>query len=381
MDATPTTSRVHGLDTLRALAICLVVLHHYVLFVGPDDTFGWVGKIGWVGVDLFFALSGYLIGNQIFAAMRSPEGLSLSHFYGRRLLRTLPNYYAVLALYFLWPAFRDGRALPPLWQFLTFTQNIHLNPGTAFSHAWSLCIEEQFYLLLPACALAIGAVRGNLAWAWAAVAATFAAGMVARGVIWHELVDGSARPMNHYYKYIYYSSFCRFDELVAGVALALLKNYHGDRWRRLTAHGHLALAAGLAISALMFALFLEDHYGFAMTLLGYPMLALGFSLLIVAALGEHSLLRTTRIPGAGSLALWSYAIYLMHKQVCILLAGPLAARGFGSASATAIGVSLVLSVLSGWVLYKLVETPFMALRERCLPSSRRAPVGLSAQPR
>jgi peptidoglycan/LPS O-acetylase OafA/YrhL len=384
MNATQTSSRVHGLDTLRALAIFLVVLHHYVLFVSRSDTFGWVGEIGWVGVDLFFALSGYLIGNQIFAAMRSPEGFSLSHFYGRRLLRTLPNYYAVLALYFLWPAFRNDMDLPPLWEFLTFTQNINLEPGTAFSHAWSLCIEEQFYLLLPACALAIGAIRASrrpLRWAWAAIAATVGIGMLARGVLWQELVDGNARALNHYYKYIYYSSICRFDELVAGVALALLKNYHGGLWRRLTAHGNLALAAGLAISALMFALFLDDHYGFEMTVFGYPMLALGFSLLIVAALSERSLLRTTCIPGAGSLALWSYAIYLVHKQVCILLAEPLAAHGFGPESPLAIGVSLVVSVLSGWVLYKLVETPFMALRDRHLPSNRRAPVALSAQPR
>jgi peptidoglycan/LPS O-acetylase OafA/YrhL len=111
------------------------------------------------------------------------------------------------------------------------------------------------------------------------------------------------------------------------------------------------------------------------------MLALGFSLLILAALSEGSLLRTTRIPGAASLALWSYAIYLVHKQVCILLAGPLAARGFGPESPAAIALSLALSVLAGWVLYKLVETPFMALRDRFLPSNRRAPVLLGAQPR
>ncbi|MES2759754.1 MAG: acyltransferase [Pseudomonadota bacterium] len=372
--------RVYGLDTLRALAICLVVLHHYTLFVGSDDTFGWVGKIGWVGVDLFFALSGYLIGNQIFAAMRTPQGLSLGHFYGRRLLRTLPNFYAVLALYFLWPGFRGDQPLPPLWEFLTFTQNINLKPGTAFSHAWSLCIEEQFYLLLPACALLIAALKGSLRWAWGAIVFTFAAGMLVRGVLWIELVDGAARPLNHYYRYIYYSSFCRFDELVAGVALALLKNYHADAWRRLTAHGNVALAAGAALTALMFHLFLIDHYGFAMTVVGYPLLALGFALLIVAALSEGPL-RSTRIPGAGKLALWSYAIYLTHKQVCILLAEPLAARGFDADSSVAIGVSMVLSVLSGWVLYRLVETPFMALRDRWLPSNLRATARLSAQPR
>ncbi|MDB5948787.1 MAG: acyltransferase [Massilia sp.] len=373
-------ARIHGLDTLRALAIGLVVLHHYVLFVSRGDTFGWVGEIGWVGVDLFFALSGYLIGNQIFAAMRSPQGFSLGQFYGRRLLRTLPNYYFVLGLYFLSPAFRDKLALPPLWEFLTFTQNINLKPGTAFSHAWSLCIEEQFYLLLPACALLI-ALCGSLRWAWGAIILAFAAGMAVRGVVWTELVDGSARPMNHYYRYIYYSTFCRFDELVAGVALALLKNFHAGAWRRLTAHGNLALAAGSAVVAIAFALFLSDHYGFVMTVFGYPMLAIGFALLIVAALGERSLLRTVRIPGAEQLALWSYALYLTHKQVCILAAGPLAARGYEADSPVAIGVSLALSLLSGWLLFRLVETPFMALRERYLPSGSRAPAVLSAQPR
>jgi peptidoglycan/LPS O-acetylase OafA/YrhL len=379
-------SRIHGLDTLRALAIVFVVLHHYVLFVSRGEPFGWVGDIGWVGVDLFFALSGYLIGNQIFAATRSPQGLSLGRFYGRRLLRTLPNFYAVLALYFLWPAFRDKLPLPPLWEFLTFTQNINLKPGTAFSHAWSLCIEEQFYLLLPACALLNprrGSSRSGLRWTWGVIILTFVAGMAVRGVVWTELVDGSAHPMNRYYRYVYYSTFCRFDELVAGVALALLKNYHAALWRRLTAHGNLALGAGVTVLAIAFALFLSDHYSFAMTVFGYPMLALGFALLIVAALGEQSLLRATRIPGAERLALWSYALYLTHKQVCIMASSPLAARGYGPDSLVAIGVSLALSVLSGWLLYRLVETPFMALRERYLPARARAPAALevSAQPR
>jgi peptidoglycan/LPS O-acetylase OafA/YrhL len=367
-----TSPRVHGLDTLRALAIIFVVLHHYVLFVSSGDTFGWVGEVGWVGVDLFFALSGYLIGNQIFAAMRSPQGFSLGHFYGRRLLRTLPNFYAILALYFLSSWFRVEKPLPPLWKFITFTQNINLEPGTAFSHAWSLCIEEQFYLLLPAAALLVGALRGGARWGWAAIAATLAAGMLVRGLLWQDLVHGPLAQHN-YFKFIYYSSFCRFDELVAGVALALLKNHHAGAWRRLTAHGNLALAAGAAVCALAFALFLSDRYSFGITVFGYPMLALGFALLIVAALGERSLLRTIRVPGAGSLALWSYAVYLTHKQVCILAARPLAGWGYGPESPMAIGVLLALSVLSGWVLYRLVETPFMALRSRYLPSNLRTP--------
>jgi peptidoglycan/LPS O-acetylase OafA/YrhL len=368
------TARVHGLDSLRALAVSLVVLHHYVLFVSDGPVFGWVGQIGWVGVDLFFALSGYLIGNQIFAAIRSSGGFSLRNFYARRFLRTLPNFWAVLALYALWPAFRGDAPLLPLWKYLSFTQNYHLDPGTAFSHAWSLSIEEQFYMVLPAAALVGAALRRSIGWAWLAIGLAFAAGMLTRASLWSDVVEGQRYWSHHYYKYIYYSTFCRFDELLAGVALALLKHHHGAAWHRITGYGNRMLAAGAAVTALACWLFLRDHYGFAMTVFGYPLLALGFSLLIVAALSQGSWLRGVRVPGAGSLALWSYAIYLTHKQVCILAAGQLRALGYGPDTPAAIAMLLALSVLAGWLLYRVVETPFMALRQRCVPSN-------SAQPR
>jgi peptidoglycan/LPS O-acetylase OafA/YrhL len=381
MTVTQPTPRVCGLDTLRALAIVLVMLHHYAVFVTRDDTFGWLGAVGWTGVDLFFALSGYLIGNQIFAALRSEAGFSLKNFYARRLLRTLPNFYVVLALYYLWPWFRGSAELIPLWKFLTFTQNYHLEPGTAFSHAWSLSIEEQFYMLLPAAALLWAALGRSLRGAWCAIALVFAAGMLVRGYVWFDAVGGDPYWRHHYYKYIYYSTFCRFDELVAGVALALLKNHHPEAWRRVTAHGNLMFAGACGVTAFAFWLFLDDHYGFGVTVFGYPLLALGFSMLIVAALSPASWLRTTRVPGAASLALWSYAVYLTHKQVCILAGNYLRDLGYSPGSPAAIALLLALSVLSGWLLYKLVETPFMALRERLVPANFARPAGLTPAPR
>ena len=371
MKTTLPTQRNHGLETLRALAIVFVVLHHYVLFVSEADTFGWIGEIGWVGVDLFFALSGYLIGNQIFGALRSGRPFSLLRFYARRLLRTLPNFYVVLALYVLWPWFRHGSPLLPLWEYVSFTQNINLQPGTAFSHAWSLCIEEQFYMLLPALALGIAAMRRSLRWAWAAIALAFVAGMVIRYLVWGELVAHSRQPGSSYFKYIYYSTFCRFDELVAGVALALLKNYHPRRWRSLTGHGNRMLACALALTGVTFWLFLREREALPITVAGFPMLALCFSMLIVAALSRTSVLRTVRVPGAASLALWSYAIYLGHKQLCILAREPLEAIGYGPESLVAIGVMLSLSVFAGWLLYRCVETPFMQLRARLVPTNFR----------
>ena len=368
MPSTSHPSRLYGLDTLRALAIVLVFMNHYLLFVSEGGAFGFWGEIGWTGVDLFFALSGYLIGNQIFAALRSEHGFSLSRFYARRFLRTLPNFYVVLALYYVWPAFRGDSALLPLWKFLTFTQNINLTPGTAFSHAWSLCVEEQFYVLLPAVALLIAACRKSLLWAWLAVAASLIVGMLVRAYLWDEYVQVPRGGLG-YYKYIYYASWCRFDELVAGVVLALLKNYHPTAWARLTSHGNRTLLAGIAGTALMFYVFLTDHYGYAVTVFGYPALAASFTLLLVAALSPASALYRLRVPGAASLALWSYAIYLLHKQLCILLRPVLQDLGYGPDGAPAILVSVAVSILTGWLLYRVVETPFMRLRARYVPAN------------
>jgi peptidoglycan/LPS O-acetylase OafA/YrhL len=373
--------RLHGLDTLRALAVTLVVLHHYTLFVSNEDgTFGWVGRIGWAGVDLFFALSGYLIGNQIFAALGTSAGLSLKAFYARRLLRTLPNYLVVLAIYVLWPAVGADAPLAPLWRYLSFTQNLGLAPGTAFSHSWSLAIEEQFYLLLPALALLAAALRLRMGVAWALIACVILAGMAVRAGLWFGHVDAHKYGIYFYYKLIYYSSLCRLDELVAGVALALLKNRHPELWTRMTAHGKRALAAGIVLTGAAFWLFLDHRYGFAATVFGYPLLGIGFGLLILAALSPRSLLRELRVPGAGRLALWSYAVYLTHRGVGEIAAGPLQDLGYGPQTPLAIVSLLGLSVLVGWLLYRLVETPFMRLRERYVPSNL-AVSSLSPAPR
>jgi len=371
MNSTP-IGRNYGLDTLRALAIVLVFTNHYMIFVSGEPTFGWVSEIGWAGVDLFFALSGYLIGNQILGGIRKEQAgtgrFSLVRFYARRLLRTLPNFYVVLALYALWPAMRGTSSMPPLWQFLTFTQNINLTPGTAFSHAWSLCVEEQFYFLLPALALLIASWRKSLLWAWAAVLGALVAGMVIRSTLWSGMTPAEL-DSGVYYTRIYYASWCRFDELVCGVAVALLKNYHAGAWTRATSFGNWTLAAGAALLAVSWNLLLEDHYGYAMTVYGYPLLGLSYSLLLVAAMSPGSLLQRWRVPGAASLALWSYAIYLTHKQLCVLLRAPLLEQGWGPDSWQALLIMIAAAIFVGWLLYLLVETPFMKLRDRYVPSN------------
>ncbi|HWM71727.1 MAG TPA: acyltransferase [Steroidobacteraceae bacterium] len=363
------SSRANGLDTLRAAAIALVFMNHYMAFVSSEPTFGWGSIVGWTGVDLFFVLSGYLIANQIFSGLARGETLSPRLFYARRALRTLPVFWLVLALYFLFPAFMGGNPPPPLWRFLTFTQNMGLHSGTAFSHAWSLCIEEQFYLILPLVLVAGARLSCRRSQGWALILALLLVGVVTRTALWYSY--GPDKP--GYYSHIYYATACRFDEFLPGVAIAMLKNFNRPTWQRMTRHGQLWLLAGtLAVATMLYCVdqfYRIDGYGytFFMTAAGYSLNAMAFSLLVVAALSPNSWLARVRIPGAYQIALWSYSTYLSHKAVQIVLARQL--RPFNLPPIALACIIVVTAVLVGALLYWLVESPFMALRDRWFPSN------------
>ncbi len=127
--------RQPGLDLLRAVAILVVVIYHAGIygFALPNH----VHRFGWIGVDLFFTLSGYLIGGQLIAELVRGPRLNFRRFYSRRALRIMPAYLVVLAIYFALPSWREFPEISPLWKFLLSVQNIGLRGGTAFSHAWS----------------------------------------------------------------------------------------------------------------------------------------------------------------------------------------------------------------------------------------------------
>src|SRR3984885_5777618 len=107
--------RLPGLDLLRAVAISWVMIYHCSLFdLVSQDT--WIVRFGWMGVDLFFVLSGFLIAGQLLRPWAGGERPRYARFFGRRLLRTLPAYLVVVGVYFLIPAARDRPNLAPPWQ-------------------------------------------------------------------------------------------------------------------------------------------------------------------------------------------------------------------------------------------------------------------------
>ena len=126
------SSRFHGLDTLRAVAIVLVVLYHLSIRGLLPVALGPVAAVGWIGVDLFFVLSGFLIGSQLMKPYLAGRAPSLREFYVRRAYRILPAYLVVLGLYFFVPWWREAPGTAPLWKFLTFTMNF-------FASMWFPC--------------------------------------------------------------------------------------------------------------------------------------------------------------------------------------------------------------------------------------------------
>lgn len=367
-------TRLHGLDTLRAIAIIIVLIYHYRVVVSQEDIFGFMSQLGWTGVDLFFVLSGYLIGNQILSALAKGQEFSLKIFYIRRFLRTLPNYYFVLALYFIFPVALGGTATASIWSFLSFTQNLNMHPGETFTHSWSLCIEEQFYLIFPVIALLIIGAKRSAAVAWAVIVGAILLAMGLRGFNWY--THGQAAITgSEFWNHIYYPSYTRFDELLPGIAIALLKNFHPNVYEKILRRGNLLFAMGIVCVGIMFYVlhhyFYIEGYGFSglAATFCYSLLAISFSILVLAALSPNSLLYRIQISGAASLALWSYAIYLIHKPLFQIFKTLLPSHGISIDHSLGVIIIMLVSLLAGWALYQFVETPFMKVRERFYPNN------------
>jgi len=366
--------RLSGLDLLRAIAILWVMFYHaLVLNLMPDDNP--VASFGWMGVDLFFALSGFLIGGQLFRPItrREPEHFGL--FYARRLFRTLPPYLVVVVLYFTVPVFRERPRIEPLWQFLTFTENLFIDfsHAKAFSHVWSLCVEEHFYLVAPIVVWLLA--RRPAAWKAVAVCgAVLLGGMALRGYIWmHDLaplrhVTGPGNFIQRWQEWIYYPTWTRLDGLLGGVIVAMIKAFRPALWDQLMRRANLVMALGLGAVALAIWLFV-DQQAFVPTVIGYPILAAGMACLVAAGASSHGLIGRWRIPGAGAVAAMAYSLYLTHKQVYHMVHLAVGTRLDGRPILeTALYSSAALA--GGALLYWTVERPAIRLRDRLLGGRR-----------
>jgi peptidoglycan/LPS O-acetylase OafA/YrhL len=357
-------TRRPGLDLLRAIAIVWVMVFHSYLA-------GWMGGgvlrwSGWMGVDLFFALSGFLIGSQVFMPLAHGRHVDFVDFYLRRGFRTLPAFFVVLAVYLAWPSLREVPDMMPTWQFLTYTLNLFIDPSrAAFSHAWSLCVEEQFYLLFPALAVLLLA-RGSPRRGLFAFAALVLGGMALRAGLWLHFIEPVQRAggdINPPYKrFLYFPTYARMDDLLAGVALAAMRSYGSRAWAWIERRANTVAFLGVTLTLACMLGFDGRRAQFTAVVFGYPLLALAMAALVAAAACNRGVLARLHIPGATWIAAVSYSLYLSHKMVY----GQLHARFAGWVDGHGIATVLVYaaSVLAvGALLHYAVERPFLTWRE------------------
>ncbi|WP_083464789.1 acyltransferase family protein [Marinifilum fragile] len=364
------TNRLHGLDHLRAIAIILVMIFHYGR--GIPEWLEPIRKIGWTGVDLFFVLSGYLIGFQLLKEFKGSSKINLKRFYMKRLFRIVPAYLAILVLYYSLGSLREGSGLPPLWKFLTFTQNYGLDSQTqkSFSHAWSLCVEEQFYLLMPISIILFFQTRLQKLAPYLMLA-LIGVGILLRIYNWNEFVQpfiesGSRRLMvQGLLEKVYYPSHNRMDGLIIGVLIASIFN-HKPGWQNfLNKYGNLSLLLGLVLFLLAYQV-CESLLSFEAMVYGLPLISLAYGFIVMGAISPTSILYKLKSRFTFVMATLSYAIYLSHKQVYHLVKILLADIDNEFIQQNVFWICLILAVIGGLILHLFIEKPFMKLRDRIL---------------
>lgn len=364
------TNRLHGLDHLRAIAIILVMIFHYGR--GIPDWLEPIKRIGWTGVDLFFVLSGYLIGFQLLKEFKGNSKINLKRFYMKRLFRIVPAYLAVLILYYSLGSLKEGSGLPPLWKFLTFTQNYGLDSQTqkSFSHAWSLCVEEQFYLLMPISIVLVFQTRLQKLAPYLMLA-LIGVGILLRIYNWNEFVQpfiesGSRRLMvQGLLEKVYYPSHNRMDGLIVGVLIASIFNFKPGWKAFLSKYGNSCLLLGLVLFLFAYQV-CESILSFKAMVYGLPLISLAYGFIVIGAISPTSILYKLKSRFTFVIATLSYAIYLSHKQVYHFVKIWVTDIDNGFVQQNVFWICLILAVIGGLILHLFVEKPFLRLRDRIL---------------
>jgi peptidoglycan/LPS O-acetylase OafA/YrhL len=339
--------RIHQLNGMRALAIGLVLVTHFWMYPEGQTILNRLAAAGWLGVQLSFVLSGFLITKILWRAREEPR--YYLNFYARRSLRIFPLYYLLLAtVFFALPFFV---AIPQKlddtsWMYWSYLSNFAIaSDGWKLfltDVTWSLAVEEQFYLVWPL--LVRYFTRSGMVRFCVAV---ILLAPVARTIFWSP----------DHWMWIHMMMPLRADAFAVGALIALLPSEP----LRVHARPILCLFGGTALILILSGNFSRASM-FASTL--------GYSLVAIAAgagllLGMQSRIFAWKpLVGMGTV---SYGIYLLHPLCLMVTSSLLAMAGFGARglleSFLQVAVTAAAAIAAGTASYYLFESRVMKLRK------------------
>lgn len=336
------SSRVYRLDFLRAFAITIVFIAHTVLSYGPSYLLKPL-QTGGIGVDLFFVLSGWLIGSQLFKEIDKTGSIDVRRFLIRRWMRTVPAYYAVLALTFLQFYLTKENFSPPI-NYIFFLQNYDA-PLPFLGISWSLCVEEQFYLLIAPLLFILGNKRTSFV-------LCFLSFMLIAPTVF--------RLAGLYDSYV--ETHVSWDCCIMGVLLAFVKARTPSAWNSLVnANKYLLPIFTILLITVVISKYTADYY---MSTPSKLVLALTFATWVVWA--NNPTTNNGKTPNkllmsvASYIALRSYSIYLLHPEALSITTKIAEGFHYSIFFITACVITLLISE----VLYRTVEVTFINAREK-----------------
>jgi peptidoglycan/LPS O-acetylase OafA/YrhL len=356
--------RLAALDVLRAVAVFLVLGRHM-----PDAmaALAWPLQLwqrgGWIGVDLFFVLSGFLVSGLLFQEWERFGAIDYPRFLVRRSLKIHPPFYVLLLATWVIGHFLGKQIAPAtLLSEAAFVQNY----GPAlFPHTWSLAVEEHFYLLLPVLLLGLGKLQAYSRDPLPVLGTVCLAG--AATVLATRLISAECSMDGFHLKSHLFPTHLRIDSLLFGVLLSCAWQTRRTaltawvlKWRALL----VAIAAVLFAPAFAFPLRPGAETLLATLGLTGFYIASGITLLLALTSGG-TLNAFTR--GLAKIGRNSYSIYLWHIPVLFWVAEPVG-NWLSLNAAQQLLTYLALSIGIGVALSKTIEVPFLALRDRWMPS-------------
>jgi peptidoglycan/LPS O-acetylase OafA/YrhL len=362
--------RILQLDVLRGVAILLVLCGHMVVW---RDNAGWAAPLarvlqtgGWTGVDLFFVLSGFLIGGLLFREIRRDGSLKAGRFLVRRAFKIWPAYFVFLA-FIIGRSVRHAptawAGIRPLMPNLVHLQNyLGTSESTPWAHTWSLAVEEHFYLALPLLLLVL-CRTGRVAWVPPVTLFVALACLGMRLALW-----------NTPYTFLthYMPTHLRVDSLMFGVLLAYAANLRPNLLAFVPRYRPALIAIGVVLIAPSFWWSMGDRFVFTF---GYTLNYLGYGCILIACADAETGLLGRLMTGAaarvvGFIGFFSYSIYLWHWEAReqILYRFHSIHRHGATAFFALTATDVVLATALGVISAKLVEQPFLMFRDRLFPS-------------